>query len=398
MPYNAKPALLGGDSTFSPALPMASPMLPSPESVLPSLERMLRNGHLTKGPELDAFEKESAEYLGARHCVGVSSCTSGLMLCFQALERRLGSTESRKVAVPSFTFLASITALVWAGFEPVFVDVDEKSMNICLDDLEFMLESEDICAVLPVHCFGNPVPMQALDEICGKADVRLLFDAAHGFGSVHQGQKVGTGGWCQVFSLTPTKMVVAGEGGMICTQDDELAEELRIGREYGNDGRYDTVFPGLNARMSEFHACLGRASLGMLEEVVAHRNNVAEKLRQALAEIPGLSFQEITGHSRTTYKDFTLVVEAEAFGLRRNVLAAGLLAEGIPSRKYFSPPCHVHKAFQDYSKRSLPATDRLAESCLSIPLLGEDSVEGIATALKKLHHHSRALSKLGQPA
>jgi dTDP-4-amino-4,6-dideoxygalactose transaminase len=382
------PALLGGEPIFSPPLPMASPRLPDPEVLLPTIERIIRSGQLTKGEELARLEQEAAEYVGVGHAIGVSSCTSGLMLCLQALKRRLPLASGCKVAVPSFTFLASITSLVWAGFEPVFVEVDPLSFNICLQDLERVLAENQVHAVLPVHCFGNPVPLEKLEQLCQSAGVPLMFDAAHGFGSIHKGIKVGKGGWCQVFSLTPTKMVVAGEGGIICTDDEELANELRVGREYGNDGRYDTVFAGLNARLSEMHACLARASLSMLEEVVSHRNQVAGALRKTLGHVPGVSFQEITKDSRTTYKDLTIVIDHAEFGLGRDAVAAALFAEGVPSRKYFSPPCHKHQAFKQYADRDLPQTDALAAACLSLPLLGMETVEPLSAALDKLHHNS----------
>ena len=389
------PALLGGEPVFSPPLPMASPRLPQPETVLPSLEKMIRTGQLTKGSELQSFEEESARYVGVRHAVGVSSCTSGLMLCLQALHRRLTKKEKPKIAVPSFTFLASVTALIWAGFEPVFVEVDPGSMNICLEDLEKVLEGERVSGVMPVHCFGNPVRLEQAEEICQRAGVPLMFDAAHGFGSIHRGVHVGKGAWCQVFSLTPTKMVVAGEGGLICTDDDELASELRVGREYGNDGRYDTVFAGLNARLSEMHACLARASLGMLEDVVSHRNQVAKALRQALERVPGIGFQKITDDSRTTFKDFTIVIDPSEFGLNRDATAAALLAEGVPSRKYFAPPCHRHQAFETFSDRPLPQTDFLADRCLSLPLLELDTVEPLSGALHKIQLNSDQIAGVG---
>jgi len=372
---------------------MARPRLPEPQAVLPTIEAMLLSGQLTKGPELNKLEEETASYVGVEHAVGVSSCTSGLMLCLQALKRRLPAVPRPRVAVPSFTFLASVTSLVWAGFEPVFVEVDPASMNLCLQDLERLLGRESIQAVLAVHCFGNPVPLARLEALCAGHGVPLLFDAAHGFGSIHQGRKVGQGGWCQVFSLTPTKMVVAGEGGLVCTDDEELAEELRVGREYGNDGSYNTVFSGLNARLSELHACLARASLGMLEDVVAHRNQVASALKDALSQIPGIGFQAITPDSRTTYKDFTIVIDPESFGLNRDQVESALAAEGVPIRKYFSPPCHLHQAFREFSERALPQTEKLAAGCLSLPLLELSTVEPLRQAIEKLHVHREQLAE-----
>ena len=387
-----QPAVLGGEAVFGPALPMASPRLPDPDKLLPKFREILETGQLTKGRALETFENSAAEYLGVKHCIGVSSCTSGLMLCLQQLKRKIKPTQSHKIAVPSFTFMASITALIWAGLEPVFVEVEPESMNICLDDLRTVLSSEKLAGILPVHCFGNPIATTEIESLSNEFGTSLIFDAAHGFGSTHQEKKLGNGGWAEVFSLTPTKIIVAGEGGLIATQDPDLAKALKTGREYGNDGNYDTVFPGINARLSELHATLACGSLAMVEEIVAERNRSAQSMMKALEDIPGLSFQKITPESRTTYKDFTLQVDPERFGLSRDQLAQALLLEGIPSRKYFSPPCHRHQAFQSFSNRPLPQTDRVAQRCLSLPLLNrDDSSEGIGRAFRKLHENSQKI-------
>jgi dTDP-4-amino-4,6-dideoxygalactose transaminase len=376
---------------------MASPRLPDPAVLLPRFEKIVSSGHLTKGPELDGFERECAEYLGVQHCVGVSSCTSGLMLVFQALRRGPAAGVRRpRIAVPSFTFMASISAMVWAGFEPEFVDVDEASMNLCLADLETALKEPDVVAALGVHCFGNPVPTARAEAICAQrqgGSVPLIFDAAHGFGSLHEGQPVGQAGWCQVYSLTPTKMVVAGEGGVVATNDDDLAAQLRIAREYGNDGSYDSTMAGLNARLSELHCVLARESLKMLEEVVAWRNKSACQLHGALSAVPGVSFQSITPHSRTTYKDFTIAIDPELFGCSRDAMAWALGLEGVPSRAYFSPACHLHTAYRSFQRRPLPRTERLAARCLSIPLLGGDTVLPMAEALARIQRHAGEVEK-----
>ncbi len=391
---NDLPACLGGLPVCNPPLPMASPRLPSPASVLPKWEKILATGQLTKGPELLAFEQECATYLGVKRCIGVSSCTSGLMLALQALRRRTSSEiEKPRIAVPSFTFMASVSALVWAGFEPEFVEVEEASMNLCLDDLRTVVSNPEVVGVLAVHCFGNPVPTEALREICEQADVRLIFDAAHGFGSIVEGVPVGQAGWCQVYSMTPTKMIVAGEGGIVATNDEVLAQELILAREYGNDGAYGSAMPGLNARLSELHCALGRESLKLIEEVVANRNLAAEHLQAALQSIPGLGFQTITPNSRTTYKDFTITIDPEQFGCSRESVVWALAAEGIPSRLYFSPPCHQHDAYRSYSRRPLPRTERLASRCLSLPLLQPETAPLIAQALSRIQAQASEVAK-----
>jgi dTDP-4-amino-4,6-dideoxygalactose transaminase len=377
---------------------MASPRLPSSQTLLPMFEQIVSSGQLTKGYHMKSFEQECAAYLGVKRCVAVSSCTSGLMLVFQALKRseKVREVARPRIAVPSFTFMASISAMVWAGFEPEFVDVDEASMNLCLDDLEQALRGEDLVAALGVHCFGNPVPAQRSEQVCAQAGVPLMFDAAHGFGSFEQGKPVGRSGWCQVYSLTPTKMVVAGEGGIVATDDEDLANQLEVAREYGNDGSYDSVVAGLNARLSELHCALGRESLKMLEEVVAFRNKAACQLHGALGSIPGLRFQQITPNSRTTYKDFTIVIEPEQFGCSRDALAWALAQEGVPSRAYFSPACHTHTAYRAFSRRPLPRTERLAANCLSIPLLGGETTAPLAEAVARIQQHATQVEEAYQ--
>lgn len=373
---------------------MASPRLPDPTALLPRFERILSSGHLTKGPELHGFEQEAAAYLKVDHAVGVSSCTSGLMLVYQALRRRLSpEVAAPRIAVPSFTFMASVSAMLWAGFQPEFIEVDPLSMNLCLEDLREALRDPSVVAVVGVHCFGNPVPSAEIEALCAEAGVRLIFDAAHGFGSMHQGEPVGRGGWCQVYSLTPTKMVVAGEGGVVATDDAELARELEIAREYGNDGSYDSLLAGMNARLSELHSALARESLKMLEDVVAFRNRAAGELKAAMAGIPGLSFQQITPESRTTYKDFTIAIEPEIFGCSRDAMAWALAGEGVPSRAYFHPPCHQHTAYRAFARRPLPRTEQLAARCLSIPLLGSETTTGLAEALRRIQAHGAQVQK-----
>ncbi len=355
------------------------------------MSRILDTGQLTKGPELRLFEEESAARLEVSHAVGVSSCTSGLMLCLQALKRRVQGTSKTLVAVPSYTFMASVAAIIWAGFEPYFLEVDQNSMNLCLGDLEEALSEPKLAGVLAVHCFGNPLPSETLENLCGRFRVPIIYDAAHAFGSLENGRPIGGQGWCQVFSLTPTKMVVAGEGGLITTEDSELARELVLAREYGNDGSYGSVFAGMNARMSEFHACLARGSLTLLDEVVAHRNEMACSLNGALSSLSGVSFQQISQDCRSTYKDFTIKIDAGSFGCSRDTLAWALQEEGVPSRAYFSPPCHTHQAYCGYSTRPLPRTDMLSSQCLSIPVLEADTVGPLAVAFSKIQRHASEL-------
>jgi dTDP-4-amino-4,6-dideoxygalactose transaminase len=200
---------------------------------------------------------------------------------------------------------------------------------------------------------------------------------------------VGGFGDAEVFSLSPTKVLIAGEGGIIATNDDVLAERCRIGRDYGNPGDYDTRFVGLNARMSELHAATALASFADLEERIAQRNELAEWYRKALADLPGIRFPSVADGDRSTYKDFTILIEAERFGSDAATVATALDAEGIQTRRYYSPPVHRQRAYRSLvgANGPLPVTDMAAERVLTLPLwtgMTHEQIEGVATALGRL--------------
>jgi dTDP-4-amino-4,6-dideoxygalactose transaminase len=317
--------------------------------------------------------------------VGVSSCTIGLMLVLEALSALATSHRSGcppacpvagvaadgrdEVIVPSFIFLAAPAAIVWAGLKPVFVDVDPFSFTVDSEAVEAAIGPRT-AAILACHTFGCPCDMPALAAIAERAGVPLVVDAAHGFGSIQQGRHVGAAGLAQVFSLSPTKLVVAGEGGLVATSCPCLAEIVRVGREYGNDGMYGCDRPGLNARMPEMSAILARASLARLPEVAARRREAAAAYREALEDVPGIGFQRVPHGDESSWKDFCISVDPPAAGISRDALRSALADRGIDTRAYYSPACHQMRAFAPFrpAGRSLPVTDRLAASLVALPM------------------------------
>jgi dTDP-4-amino-4,6-dideoxygalactose transaminase len=197
---------------------------------------------------------------------------------------------------------------------------------------------------------------------------------------------VGGFGRAEVFSLTPTKVLSGAEGGLVTTNDSDLAERLRIARNYGNPGDYDCRFPGLNARLSELHAAVALSSLRFLESRVENRNHLAGVYREGLASLGGVDFQEIPDGARSSYKDFTILVDPDGFGCDRDVLALALDAEGIETRKYYSPPVHAQQAYSTGQEAKLPVTDLLASRVLTLPMwshLPEEAVERVVTAISR---------------
>lgn len=389
------PAIAGGAPAYSERLPLVRPSVPRPELLLPDISDILASGILTNGTTVRRFESRAAETLGVAHCVAVASCTSGLMLVLRAADVQ-GSA-----VVPSFTFAATAHAAVWNGLVPVFADIDPGSLTLSADSVAATID-ERCSAILATHTYGTPCDIEGLEQVARTRGVRLFFDAAHAFGSRRNGVPVGRFGDAEVFSLSPTKLLIAGEGGIIATNDDEIAERCRIGRDYGNPGDYDCRFVGLNARMSELHAALGLASLSTLDARIDRRNDLALLYRSALESVPGITFPQIGESDRSTFKDFTILVEPERFGLDAAGLARALDAEGIDTRRYYTPPVHAMHAYRawDPGPGRLPVTERISASCLTLPMwegLKDDDPALVAAAIARIHSHLNGAGR-GSPA
>jgi dTDP-4-amino-4,6-dideoxygalactose transaminase len=376
------PAALGGQPLFPDGLPLARPALADPDAVARSAQAILASGMLTNGPTVRELEARAAGYLGVRHCIAVSSCTAGLMLVLRA------SGLSGDVVLPSFTFSATAHAVAWNGLRPKFADISPRDLLL---DPEAAARSAGVrtSAILATHTYGTPCDVEALQELAGQNGIRLFFDAAHAFGSRRGADMIGGFGDAEVFSLSPTKVLIAAEGGIIATNDDDLAERCRIGRDYGNPGDYDTRFLGLNARMSELHAATALGSFEDLEERIAERNRLAERYRKAVDGLPGIDFPAVAEGDRSTYKDLTVLIDGEAFGMEADGVARALAAEGIQTRRYYSPPVHRQRAYRSLvpANGPLPVTDLVATRVLTLPLwtgMTDQQVDGVGHALARL--------------
>jgi len=382
-----QPAILDGPPAFPEGLPFARPYTPPLERVTARLAPSYEAGMLTNGPVVRVLEELAAERLGVDHVVAVSSCTAGLMLSIQAL------CPEGPVLLPSFTFSASGHAVVWNGNRPLFAECDPRSFQLDLDDAKGRIDEAG--AILATHVFGAPCAPDEVERLGQSRGLPVIFDAAHGFGGVHQGRPLGGFGDAEVFSLSPTKLVVAGEGGLVATRHADLAERLRVGRDYGNPGDYDTRFVGLNARMSEFHAAMAVESMALLDEQLARRTAVAERYGAGLANAPGIAVQSIPSGDTSTYKDFSIIVDEAALGLTRDQLVAGLAAEGIGTRNYFDPPVHRQQAYAGLKCNPLPVTDDVSSRVTSLPMFGRlplDAADQVIECILGLHHHAGAVT------
>jgi dTDP-4-amino-4,6-dideoxygalactose transaminase len=353
-------------SNASEWLPLTKPSVPDADRVVEDLRQILATGVLTNGRYVRELEVRAAEYLGVRHCVAVASCTSGLMLLLRA------AGISGDVIVPSFTFAATAHAVAWNGLRPVFADIDPSTLTLAPS------AANQACglrtsAILATHIFGTPCDIEELEAEARRHGILLFFDSAHAFGSEHGGVPVGGFGDAEVFSLSPTKPVIAFEGGIIATNNSALAERCRIGRDYGNPGDYDCQFVGLNARMSEVHGALALASLPGLSDRIKRRNDLADEYRDALSRLPGVTFPTVRDGDVSTFKDFTVLIDPETFGVDAVAVSAALAHEGIDTRRYYSPPVHRMHAYRSYAAvgGDLTVTEKTATRVLTLPLWNE---------------------------
>lgn len=384
-PLPDRPAVMGGQPAFPDGVPLARPTVPNPDAVIEDFRRILASGQLTNGPYVEELEHRAAEHLGVRHCVAVASCTSGLMLVLRA------SDLSGDVVLPSFTFAATAHAVAWNGLRPLFADIDPDTLTLSPASVAVAAGART-SAIIATHTYGTPCDVEALADLAEQCGIPLFFDAAHAFGSRRGDRAVGGFGNAEVFSLTPTKPLVAGEGGIIATNDDDLAAACRSGRDYGKEPDYDFRFVGLNARMSEFHAAVALASLGSIEERIQARNDLASSYRQALGQIPGLAFPAIRRGDRSTYKDLTVLVDDRTFGLDAAALAEALAAEGVETRRYYAPPVHRTTAYRVVANGvRLPVTDDTAARVLTLPLwagMTDELVDRVAEAIDRIRSAS----------
>lgn len=366
-----------GPATGAP-LPIASPEGIPGDEFLQDLRGILESRRLTNAGRVRELEEVASQYLGVPFCVAVSSCTAGLILTLRALQLH------GEVILPSFTFHATAHSTLWNGLKPVFADCDGETFCIDPHAVREKLSSAT-AAILAVHLFGCPASVSQLEEISANRRIPLVYDAAHAFGSKVGDRYVGTFGVAEVFSFSPTKLVVAGEGGLIATRDRVLAENLRAARNYGDTGTGDPQLLGLNARMSEFHAALALSGFSSLEARIHRRNQIRLHYLRRLEAVPGLSFQRIPEGHRSTCKDTSVLVDEHIFGLSRDRLRNLLCAQNIETRRYFWPPVHQQQLYRRIWDRSpLPVTERVSGRVLNLPIysaLTEEDVDRICEAI-----------------
>lgn len=336
--------------------------------------RALESGYVSSaGPRVEEFEARFASVVGARCAVATASGTAALHLAL----RLLGIGPGDEVIVPALTFVATLNAVLYVGSTPVVTDVDPHTWNISVSSVEKAL-TRRTRAIIPVHLYGNPVAMDRLVDLARRQALYVVEDAAEALGATYRGKHVGTFGDIGVFSFNGNKIITTGGGGMLVTDDPELAERARLlvnqARRPGSF-EYEHLEVGYNYRLTNLQAALGLAQLERLPEFLAVKRRNAALYRELLAGVPGLSWQEELPGAESNWWLFNVLVEPELFGEDRVALAWRLREAGIQVRPVFLP-LPAQPAYRQYELGACPVAVDIHRRGLSLPsasfLTGED--------------------------
>jgi dTDP-4-amino-4,6-dideoxygalactose transaminase len=364
---DSSPAIGRGEVTVL-NIPLMKPDVPSLAEIDSDLHRAFSSTRLsTFSHYVQAFERAASSYLNAT-AVTVPSCTTGLILALQACGLRPGQA----VIAPSFTFMATAHAILYAGGVPVFADVDH-TLTLSPAHIEYLLHRhEDVGAVLPVHAFGLPCDVKAIEAVVARfrhkigRQIPIVYDAAHAFGASRDGKRVGGFGEAEVFSLSMTKPLTSIEGGIVSSNTPAVVERLRLMRNFGMVGDYNAVAPGMNGKMSELHAIIGLHNLHRMDERIRQRLEKARYYRESIKRLTLLETSPWTGGAVHTFKDFVVLLP-KPHAMLRDEVRTSLMKRGIETRAYFSPPVHRQDFFRRFSMESLPYTDDVASRVIILP-------------------------------
>lgn len=357
-------ALLGGVPAFAETLHVGRPNLGSREAFQARMNDIFDRGWLTNnGTYVREFEQKVAQRLGVRHCIAMCNGTVALEIAVRAL----GMTG--EVIVPSFTFVATAHCLQWQEITPVFCDVDPMSHSIDPAKIEQLITPKTT-GIIAVHLWGIPCNVEALQKIAERHHLKLLFDASHAMGVSYGGKMIGNFGDAEVFSFHATKFVNCFEGGAICTNDDEMAEKVRLMKNFGFSGLDNVIYLGTNGKMSEASAAMGLTSLESSEEFIQQNKRNYDTYRAGIDPILGLRQLRFDEAELNNYQYIVVEVDAETYGVNRDTLIKILHAENVRARRYFYPGVHRMEPYRSFYPNSgllLPATEELVARSICLP-------------------------------
>lgn len=343
------------------------------------LDRRWLSNH---GPVVQEFEKKVADFLGVKHALAMCNATAAIEIACRALGLK------GEVILPSYTFVATAHALQWQEITPVFCDMDPATHNIDPAKIDRLITPRTT-GIIGVHVWGRGCGTAAIEEIADRKNLKVMYDASHGFGCTKQGRMLGTFGECEVFSFHATKFINCLEGGIVATNNSALAYQMQMMTNFGFTG-YDRVeYLGINGKMNEISAAMGLTNLEAVEEIVAVNRRNYEAYRTGLAGASGISVIDYDPAERNNYQYVVIEVDPEVSPQKRDEIVSALHAENIIARKYFWPGCHKmepYRSLQPNAGLLLPETERISARVIVLPtgqMVNEETVSRICEIIRK---------------
>ncbi|MFA6145791.1 MAG: DegT/DnrJ/EryC1/StrS family aminotransferase [Patescibacteria group bacterium] len=328
-----------------------------------AVNKVLGNAHFILGEEVTELEKEVAAHCGTQYAVGVNSGTDALLLALMALDIGPGD----EVITTPFTFFATAEVIAVRGAKPIFVDIDPKTFNIDTDKIEEKITAKTK-AIIPVHLYGQPCEMDKIMEIAKKHKLYVIEDCAQAIGAKYKGKNVGSFGEFGCLSFFPSKNLGAyGDGGMVLTNNEKLAEKIKMLRQHGSRKKYYHETLGVNSRLDALQAAILRVKLKYLNKWEKGRQQKAKKYNQNLAKIKGISIPYLAENNEHVYHQYTIRAQ------KRDELQQYLTQNNIPSVIYYPVPLHLQPVFKNlgFKEGDLPETEKAGKEVLSLPIYPE---------------------------
>jgi len=366
-------------------IPLSRPDITQAE--IDAVLSVLRTPILSMGPAIEAFEAAFRDLCRRKHAIAVSSGTAGLHL----LIRACGIGPGDEVITTPFSFIASSNCILYEQAVPVFVDIEPDTWNLDPAKIPAAISARTK-AILPVHVFGQPCRMEPIWQIAEQHDLKIIEDSCEALGAAYRGRPAGSLGDGSVFGFYPNKQITTGEGGMVLTDDDELAALVRSMRNQGRDaggGWLSHQRLGYNYRLSEMQAALGTVQLQRLGELLAGRARAAEAYRRRLADEPRLVLQKICDDVEMSWFVFVVRLADEYSSKDRDRILAALQGRGIGCSNYFAP-IHLQPAYAErfeYERGAFPVCEHVADRTIALPFhtrITEEQIDAVCNTLRSL--------------
>lgn len=379
-------------------LPFSRPSIG--EDAIESVAESIRSGWVAMGPKVTQFEKTFSEYVGSKYAISMNSATAGLHSSVMAM----GIGKGDEVITTPMTFASTVNAIILAGAKPVLVDIDRHSLNIDVNKIEQAVTSRTK-AIIPVHFAGMPCDMDVIEEIAKKHKLMIIEDAAHALGASYKGRKTGSDkgkGHVAVFSFHPTKNITTAEGGIVCTEDEEIAEYLSVFRQngmskgawnrYSSSGNthYDVPVPGLKYQMSDIQAAIGLSQINQLDDFNRRRREICEAYEKELSDCPGISFQQSAGYEHVHSRHiFPILVDTDALKIDREAFMQQMKEHNIGTAIHYNA-IHLFSGYVKAlgkKKGDFPEAEYVSDRICSIPLfpaMTDDDVAYCIGAIREI--------------